>query len=313
MVLQSIIEKASEVYNCWLLYSNIIIIMLEYDIIIVGCARNIDKYLNKTLTKINMLKLLFKSSKVFIYENDSTDKTLEILKEWENKNIIKLFTEKNVPGLRTERLAHGRNILYNEAMKHTFDLLIVMDLDDVILDLSKEAILSCFDIKENWAMLGGNQTNSYYDLWALRTYDDWMPFDCWECVNLYKKSHDYCVGSRFKNIKQNNNPIKVKSCFGGIAIYKRAYLNNCSYGNGLHGPENNKYEICEHVTFNECIIKNGGNIYINPKLITFNNTTEGFFNYVYDNNYIILILIIIISLIIFIACKFDTKKFTHFI
>jgi hypothetical protein len=277
--------------------------MLNYNIIIVGCARNISKYLDNTLTKINMLKSLFKSTKVFIYENDSTDKTLDILKDWENKGIIKLFSEKNVSGKRTERLAHGRNILYNEAMKYNFDLLIVMDLDNVIDLLSEEGILSCFDIKEDWAMLGGNQIGNYYDLWALRTYDDWMPFDCWECVNQNKNTKDYCVNSRYKNIPKNSNPIKVKSCFGGIAIYKRQYLDNCSYGNGLQND--NKYEICEHVTFNEYIIKNGGNIYINPRLITFNNNyIEIFFNSNEFNNIKIIafiIIFIIIILVIYLA------------
>lgn len=272
--------------------------MLDYDIIIVGCARNIEKYLYKSLTKINMIKDLFKSAKVFIYENDSTDKTLEILKDWENKNIIKLFTEKNVPGKRTERLAHGRNILYNEAMKYNFDLLIVMDLDNVIELLSKEGILSCFDIKEDWAMLGGNQLGNYYDVWALRTYDDWMPFDWEECYYINKKSKNYCFHSRLKNIPINSNPIKVKSCFGGIAIYKRQYLNNCSYGNGLQG-DINKYEICEHVPFNACIIRNGGNIYINPKLISYDNT--------YITSFIIFLIIIFIVLIILFFCKFTNK------
>ena len=275
--------------------------MLNYNIIIVGCARNIDKYLDNALIKINMIKSLFKLTKVIIYENDSSDNTLDILKDWENKQIITLITEKNVPGLRTERLAHGRNILYNEAMKHSFDLLIVMDLDNVIELLSIEGILSCFDIKEDWAMIGGNQLGNYYDLWALRTYDDWMPFDCWECVNQNKKSSDYCINSRFKNIPKNSNPIKVKSCFGCIAIYKRKYLNNCSYGNGL---QDNKYEICEHVTFNEYIIKNGGNIYINPQLITFNNNyIENFFNSNEFNNIkiIVFIIIFIIILVIYLS------------
>jgi hypothetical protein len=268
--------------------------MLDYDIIIVGCARNIEKYLYKSLNKINMIKNLFKSSKVFIYENDSTDKTLEILKDWENKNIIKLFTEKNVPGKRTERLAHGRNILYNEAMKYDFDLLIVMDLDNVIELLSEKSILSCFYIKEDWAMIGANQLGNYYDLWALRTYDDWMPFDCWECVRNNPINMYYCVNSRYKNIPINSNIIKVKSCFGGFAIYKRKYLNNCSYGNGLQGNVH-KYELCEHVPFNECIIKNGGYIYINPKLINFNNS---------NINYINVFLIIFIIIIIIINIKF---------
>ncbi len=279
--------------------------MLNYNIIIVGCARNIDKYLNNALEKINMIKSLFKSTKVIIYENDSIDKTLEILKDWENKNIIKLITEKNVPGLRTERLAHGRNILYKEAMKHSFDLLIVMDLDNVIKLLSIEGILSCFAIKNDWAMLGGNQLGNYYDIWALRTYDNWMPFDFVKCAFTDKKSKNYCINSRKKNIPINSNPINVKSCFGSIGIYKRKYLDNCSYGTGLQGPEGNKYEICEHVTFNEGIIKNGGNIYINPKLITFDNN-----NY-YFKLIILILYIFIFLLIIYFTSKFYTKNFTH--
>ncbi len=287
--------------------------MINNDVIVVGCARNIEKYLDNTLNKINIIKELFKSTNVIIFENDSTDNTLNILKDWETKKIIKLITEKNVPGLRTERLAYARNILYKESMKYNFDLLIVLDLDVIIKDLNKEALLSCFNIKEDWAMLGGNQTNIYYDLWALRTYDEWMPFDCWECVKIHKKSFEYCVKSRFKQIKQDSEPIKVKSCFGGISIYKRKYLDNCSYGTGLQGPEGNKYEICEHVAFNECIIKNGGSIFINPKLITQNNDNgiEHFNNKNNNNFYIYIILFFVFLSILYFTCKFYIKSFTN--
>jgi len=246
---------------------NILYLPLQYNVIIVGCARDIEKYLPNTKEKLQMIKTLFKSSKIIIYENDSKDKTLDILKEWENEKLIKLITEKNIKGERTERLAYARNLLYKEAMKHKFDLLIIIDMDDVISLLSKESILSCFKLKENWAMVGANQNRIYYDLWALRTYDNWMPFDCWSCINIEKKSYKYCLNSRWKNVPEYKKPIKVKSCFGGTAIYKRKYLNNCSYGNGMQKIGNITTEICEHVYFNKCIINNGGKIYINPKFI----------------------------------------------
>jgi hypothetical protein len=237
--------------------------VLPYSIVIVGCARNIESYLKNTKEKIRMIIGLFKSSKVYIYENDSNDNTLKILQEWENEKLIELISEKNVPGLRTERLAHGRNILYNKAMKNNFDYLIVMDLDNVISDLDESGIKSCFNMTEKWAVVSANQKDNYYDLWALRTYNDWMPFDCWHCVHIGKKTVEYCVSSRYKNIPKNAKPIKVKSAFGGFAIYDKKYLNNCSYGNGLF----NGSEVCEHVNFNQDIIKKGGDIYINPLLI----------------------------------------------
>ena len=239
---------------------------LPYRAVIVGCARDIAVHLPTTKIKLSLIKNLFKESKIIIYENDSSDDTLNILKNWESENFIQLITEKNVKGQRTERLAHGRNTLYNEAMKNDFDFLIVIDLDNVIQGLTEDSILSCFSIDEKWAMLGGNQTIEYYDYWALRTYDDWMPFDCWYCVREQGKSLSYCLDSRRKHIDKDNKPIKVKSCFGGIAIYKREYLNNCSYGNGIY-PGTGNVETCEHVKFNECVLNNGGDIYINPKMI----------------------------------------------
>ncbi len=251
--------------------------ILPYDVVIVGCARNIDKHLNNTKEKLLMLKSLFKSAKIIIYENDSIDNTLNILKEWEQDNLITLITEKNVPGKRTQRIAHGRNILLKEALKNKFDLLLVIDLDDVIAKLDRNSIRSSFNMTEDWAAVGANQLERYYDLWALRTYDNWMNYDCWECVRKYKKYLNpiatyNCVESKYRNIPQTSKPIQVKSCFGGLTIYKRKYLDGCTYGTGLNkqfNEQNNEEynEVCEHVLFNQCIINNGGKIYINPKMI----------------------------------------------
>ena len=242
---------------------------LPYDVVIVGCARNIDSYLPNTKKKLEMMKPLFRTSKIIIYENDSTDKTLDILTTWKNENLIELITEKNVKGIRTERLAYARNLLYKEAMKTKFDLFIVIDLDNVINDLTPESILSCFnkDVTEEWAMIGGNQKESYYDMFALRTFDDWMPFDFEKCENIEKKTRAYCLDSRFKNIPQNNKLLEVKSCFGGTAIYKRKYLDNCTYGEGFQMNGDEKIEFCEHVDFNQGVVNNGGKLYINPKFI----------------------------------------------
>ena len=245
-------------------------IILPYDVVIVGCARDIEKYLENTKQKLQMLKSLFRNTKIIIYENDSIDKTLDILKDWERENFIQLITEKNVKGIRTERLAFARNILYNEAMKHNFDLYIVIDLDNVIQDLSKESIMSCFNLKEDWAMVGANQKDIYYDMFALRTIDDWMPFDFLYCINIEIKTQKYCLDDRYKIIPQNTQPIEVLSCFGGVGIYKRKYLDNCFYGYGFQMDNNNeKIQACEHVDFNKCIKYNGGKIYINPNLINY--------------------------------------------
>ena len=84
---------------------------------------------------------------------------------------------------------------------------------------------------------------------------------------LKKKTRAYCLDDRYKNISKNDKPLEVKSCFGGLAIYKRKYLDNCDYGKGFQMNGDEKIEFCEHVDFNQCVINNGGKIYINPKFI----------------------------------------------
>ena len=241
-----------------------------FSVVIVGTCKNIEKEIKNSMTKVEMIGNLFKSYNVILYENDSNDRTLDILKNWEklNKNI-KVISEKNVPGNRTNRLSRGRNILLNEAKKIRPDYLVIVDMDTVIHGLTEENFISSFKYKD-WVFMGANQNSTYYDLWALRTYDDWMPFDCWDCV--HKKNSpgfNYCVGNRYKKINKNKNLIKVKSAFGGLGIYDMKFIlnnaNNCVY----YGGELNKSEVCEHVSFNECLLKNGGKLFINPNMINF--------------------------------------------
>jgi hypothetical protein len=252
-----------------LYFRSIPIKVLPYDVIVLGCARDISIYLDTTKKKLHMINKMFRSTNIIIYENDSIDDTLSVLRGWEDEGLIRLITETNVKGKRTERLAHARNILYREGMKYSFDYMIVMDLDDVITRLSYNGIMSCFNTKEDWGMIGSNQIFNYYDIWALRTIDSWLPFDCWYCNNIDKKGLKYCITDRIRRVSYFSNMIQVKSCFGGIAIYKRQYLDNCSYGDGVyHGTD---IEICEHVVFNNYVVNNGGKIYINPKFINFYN------------------------------------------
>jgi len=236
--------------------------------VIVGAARDIEKFIPDSFEKMEMIASLFKQSKIIIYENDSKDNTLEQLIQWQNNNNnVEIITEKNVPGNRTQRLAHARNTLLEKALTYNYDYLIVIDTDNANLYLTKEAILSSFNNDDkfpNWACIGANQLDHYYDMWALRTYDDWMPFDHIICI-ANTQDDNYCRASRIRKIDQNADPIKVKSCFGGLVIYKTKYIQNSRY----EGMTPNNEETCEHVSFNLSILDNNKDvaIYINPKMI----------------------------------------------
>lgn len=231
-------------------------------VVIIGCARDIEKHLPVSIQKVENICSLFDESSIIIFENDSTDKTLEILNNWKKAEVI---SEKNVKGTRTQRLAYARNKLMEEALKKNAEYIVIVDLDDKCADITNESILSTLNNNhvKDWAMMGANQKDVYYDLWALRTFDSWMPGDYWSRDNCKKdECGDNTKGIGFKNIPKTDKPIEVKSCFGGLGVYKTKYLNECTYYGGQHGKE-----VCEHVSFHEGIRKNGGKLYINPEMI----------------------------------------------
>ena len=57
---------------------------------------------------------------------------------------------------------------------------LMLDLDGVNDELT--GVATCLDLPIGWAACGANPRDTYYDLWALRTFDDWCPcdifFDC---------------------------------------------------------------------------------------------------------------------------------------
>jgi len=229
-------------------------------VVIVGCAKNIANYLPNSIEVLRMIRSCFMESRVIIYENDSNDDTLNILENFaKDDKRVEIISQKNVRGLRTQVLSHGRNILLQKALSYKPEYLVVMDMDIINLELTKKGFLSSFDYNFDWAAMFANQKDFYYDIYALRTLDDWLNFDFHLCLNIIK-DYEYCVQSRSKKIDENNDPIQVHSAFGGLGIYKTKYIPaEARY----YGGENENEE-CEHVPFNKKIL---GKLFINPKML----------------------------------------------
>lgn len=235
---------------------------------ICACAKNVAEHLPLSISKIEMISSAFKEVKIFIFENDSTDNTLSILKDWAKKNqSVKIISERNLKlkatkgwYKRIEALMIGRNRLLEESKIYNPDYYIPIDMDEVISGLTLDGFLSSFDLDLDWAMVGANQTGHYYDLWVLRTFDDWMNDDCWEeCVP--KHGYDFCIESKKRNIPTDSEPIEVLSCFGGLGIYKFKYVKDCSYNRvGLRTVEHTYLH-------NQMRKKHNARFFINPKMI----------------------------------------------
>ncbi len=237
---------------------------MDGKVVVVGCARDIDSYVYNSVIKMKELGKMFKSYHIVIHENDSKDNTLLFLKtiEMNDKNVT-VLSDKNVYGSKTECIAYSRNRILElvKRMNYRPDYYVVMDMDDKSISDPK-SLMSCFKkefIEDDWICIGGNNLGYYYDLWALRTKDEWMPGNMWEYIPYeeLKKRTDL-----FREILPGANPIEVDSCFNGIAIYKYEYIKDVRY-NGVE---------CEHVSFNKKLLENnkGKKIYINPQMLVYN-------------------------------------------
>ena len=210
------------------------------------------------------MTLYFKNTKIIIYENDSTDDTLEQLNKFKNifNNIeIIILSEKNITGTLTQRISHARNSILNYISTKNLkpDYIINIDMDDILLEFKCDSILQPFKDNLNWSMVGGN-SEIYYDMWALRTLNN--PYkDFWDGKKLDNKyiiPINTILESYFK-IDKESSPIKVHSCFNGIGIYKYNHIIECFY---------NGDNTCEHIHFHQNMIdKHNANLYIYPKLI----------------------------------------------
>jgi len=270
--------------------------------VIAGCIKNAEKFLENVLQNISSIAEHYDEVAYIFVENDSTDKSKDILKKWgskqENFHLINFdgldAYEKN----RTIRLEIARNayiyFLLNDPKLISFDELIVMDMDDrgcFPIDHSQFISARTFlNSKNEIAGLFANQLNSYYDLWALR-HKEFCPFDFWHKV-LENSLSGLSDEEAFNLVKiivpdffsAELKPILVDSAFGGLAIYKIKYIrtNKSRYIGHLFKffgtNESNiffsKLQTCEHVSFNQGITEQGGELYIFPSLINSNEITS---------------------------------------
>ena len=241
--------------------------MRDTSVLICGLARNIAPHLPMVSAFWETLGKCFKDYRILIFENSSTDSTTELLDEWAATNqFVKIISENlDRPAWRTDQdpvrmryLAECRNQYLQYATEHfnDFDLYLVADTD-MPRGFSIEGISNSIGHDE-WDVIGSNGLLiypeqgraggrvEYYDTWAFRHRE--------ESVN----NHDR-AGEEELSFARGEPLLPVRSCFGGLALYKRgAFLSGARY----EGDE------CEHIAFHQQMKENGfDKIFLNPSQI----------------------------------------------
>jgi hypothetical protein len=248
-------------------------------IAILGLVRDVDSVLGHNIKYINQLSSMCERVSYFIYENDSIDNTVVVLKEI-NKNItnfhyiseqlsLKKYGQVKTKN-RVTNLAKHRNLCLEYA-KNNFqetDFIIVLDLDFRWANI--EGILNSFGLISKTNQIDGMAGFSFeikpnpfspqknmlwnYDSWAYR--GNWWD-DLHKHINKYN-GLDPMIWFGFWQPVIGSCPIQVNSAFGGCCIYK---TNKFLIG---------KYEDydCEHVCFHKYLAERCSfKLFVNPSQI----------------------------------------------
>lgn len=260
--------------------------MYNYKVVICGCTINSAHYIEKHLDLLHGLEAIFEKCNIVVYENDSKDKTTEVLQSFKRTHTnFEYITENGIANKLKHRpliISYGRNVLmkYINEKYNNYDLMIMVDLDKVICKFDRNIIINVLDNYEynSWDVLTGN-CDKYYDIWALRICRDiwnikvhqslWkngpIDYDCW-LPETGGKNRQRFVYENQVHIPTNYPLIPVDSAFNGIGIYKMKSVKNCTYSAIDKGKI-----TCEHVAFHKRIKDlNNGKIFICPKLLIHN-------------------------------------------
>ena len=248
-----------------------------------------------------MMELFEKKYDMYYYffENDSTDRTKELLENFmknkKGKFVSKSLkqsldsdvfnSDKGVDEKRGKKMAYIRNINKNMCSENNTHYTIVIDSEVYFHDNIIEKMIESVEYKQigmvtpynvDYSAFNPEDSNSiphYYDCLALITdkgisYKDNMNTcmfkGCLRCKE-YRNENNIKIDEERDTINiKNSEFINVKSAFGGFVLLKSNIFNNVEWG-----PT-----ICEHHHFCNKIIESGYKIIVDPLILTTTNKND---------------------------------------
>ena len=257
-------------------------------ILFTGIVRNAEKALERNIQCMQRTGSMFNDYHIFIYENDSNDATVDILKNYagskfdyisENRED-KDYKEKIDSGEdpwhfnRCKVLAECRNkyLDYARTTNFNYDYICVIDLDvkggwsyqgfkHAIFNLNHDPKCGCVS---SYGVLADK-----YDELTLEQVPriEYVMYDSFAFRPLNWNLGIHLISTpvfNSVNFRPSSDPVEVDSNFGGLAIYKKESILPYNYGTkewdfGYVDPD--------HVILHRTMKENGWKIILDPNLV----------------------------------------------
>lgn len=254
----------------------------KLNVLFCATCKDVEKTIKKMVSIVSDTGKIFNNYDIFLYENNSSDNTVETIRSLENKKII-LQSETISNGSyerssislfdRCRLIANARNkyVEFINNNKGKYDYIFIFDADieggwsnegimNSIFYIDKYIDIGCISSYCVLASVDGGDLENFdskkwlmYDSFAFRFYGTW---DFPSNISI----HNHI------KVRRGTSPVLVNSNFNGLAIYKpECFLNN-KYDAVTHG-EDSKTD-CDHVCFHKTMYRNGFKVFINPSMIT---------------------------------------------
>lgn len=240
-------------------------------------ARNVEAVLWATIVRLQVLREMATESEVFVFENDSTDRTRDVLRIWAEHDPkvhirMRTYGHPRWPDAklkeRASRMAHYRRQLRQMILERgPFDAVVILD-SDLCGGWSYEGWASAWHDWPAWDAVtcqgliwrdDGFKGWWYRDAWAYRE-QDWK-----DRPNIWANEKVAPKGSCRR---------RVRSAFGAMALYRYAAYASADY---LCDGD------CEHVSFCRTMMQNGfGRIWVDPSLIALYSDPWGHYRWWYE-------------------------------
>lgn len=251
------------------------------NLVVCGLVRNAEENLQRNLARLDVLRPAFRSFKVVIYENDSTDRTKEILAAYASgrEDVVVSMADYNENPMaggpfslhRIDLMARFRNEYLAKLREYPdTDYVAIIDLD--VYHFSVKGFLNSFRETGSWDMRSAFGSNYvayslrpvFYDIYA------YVPREENPMLELYFQNFsDFKKQQRklYVTFSGAKTLVPVNSNFNALAIYRYDCLTSgVEYASAPCTMEGIA-SYCEHVVFNKRLMEKGYRaLYLDPSL-----------------------------------------------